>query len=619
MSAPTPRSSGRPRSRAPISGAAPLFDPALERNALERMLLAAATHASGPAFARAHLLVWNTDRAVLDGRLSWVGDPDRTWDEALAKARHQASEGTDPLATRRVRALRLPVERLEGLLGRAWSTRRAERGVEPGSRWAETAELGAVALFGHERPYGMVIGEWTSSGVERRDATLESYRQLANAAIAAHLQFEQSRRRAEHARAIGRFAQATVAPHNLAELGNLLVRLTAETTAARGAVLWKKGAGDALEVANSYGPAGVRDRLGRGLIGVAERSLALGRSIVIDRAVDAEMIEPEMAAQVSTLVTVPLVAYGRTLGALGVYDRLTEHPNESMAFDPEDVEVLAGLAGQCALAIEQARMDEERRRLEQARRDLLRQLMRSERLAAAGEVAARAARQARNPLAAIGAFARRVHRTLAAEDPNREYLEVVIRESDRLERALAEPVETPSPDGPTLRVESVNHLLQDALNQIGETLVRRRIRLLKKVSPDLPPLLLDAKRMQRVFENVLAQVMDRVHAGGRVRVETRRVQQFVVVEIATDGGGEPGDALVDLFVPFSGAERSDVGLGMARQVVWQHGGEVRMRSEAEWRLIFTLTLPIRVNEDRRRPGAERRVIRGDRRHHTPAS
>ncbi|TMQ73442.1 MAG: GAF domain-containing protein [Candidatus Eisenbacteria bacterium] len=399
------------------------------------------------------------------------------------------------------------------------------------------------------------------------------------------------------------------------------MRLAAESIGARGAVLWRVTEPGAVEVASSFGPACVRDRLGRGLGPVAVRSVSEGRAWAIERAVDVDALEPEIAAQLSTVVAVPLIAYGRTLGALAVYDRLTQHPHDGMAFDADDVELVQALAEQCALALEQARSDDARRRTEQARRDLLHQLMRSERLAAAGEVSVRAARQASNPLAAIGAFASRVHKSLAEGDPNREYLEVVIRESDRLERALAEPIESPSPDGLTLRVESINRLLQDALQPIAEQLVRRRVRLLKKLSPDLPPLLLDVKRMGRVLDNVLGHALERVHPGGRVRVESRRVQQFVVVEIASDGAARPGDMLADLFVPFgTHADRgAGVGLAMARQVIWRHGGEVRVRSEAEWSLIFTLTLPVRTNQDRRRPGAERRVVRGDRRHHTPAS
>ena len=158
-----------------------------------------------------------------------------------------------------------------------------------------------------------------------------------------------------------------------------------------------------------------------------------------------------------------------------------------------------------------------------------------------------------------------------------------------------------------------------ALEGLAEQLVRRRVRLLKKLTPDLPGLLLDVERVGHVFANVLTDALDRVSAGGRIRVESRRVQQFVVVEIANDGHTEPGGAMKDLFVPFHlrGGARAEAGLAMARQVVEQHGGEVRVRTEGEWSAVFVLTLPVRENQDRRRPN-DRRVVHADRRQRAPA-
>jgi len=46
---------------------------------------------------------------------------------------------------------------------------------------------------------------------------------------------------------------------------------------------------------------------------------------------------------------------------------------------------------------------------------------------------------------------------------------------------------------------------------------------------------------------------------------------------------------------------------------------VRVRSEGEWSTIFSLTLPIRDNEDRRRPVSDRRVTRRDRRARSPVT
>jgi signal transduction histidine kinase len=145
-------------------------------------------------------------------------------------------------------------------------------------------------------------------------------------------------------------------------------------------------------------------------------------------------------------------------------------------------------------------------------------------------------------------------------------------------------------------------------------LVRRRVRLLKRLAPDLPNLLLDEDKIRHVLANVLHSALTSVPAGGRVRVETRAGGGMVQAEVAHDGPKNPGESLDRLFVPFSATRRygSGVGLAVAYQVVREHGGEIRARSEGDWSSIVTIYLPVRENTDRRgRP--DRRAGRNDRR------
>jgi signal transduction histidine kinase len=56
-----------------------------------------------------------------------------------------------------------------------------------------------------------------------------------------------------------------------------------------------------------------------------------------------------------------------------------------------------------------------------------------------------------------------------------------------------------------------------------------------------------------VLHNILERSLDLVAVGGRIRVESRKSGEFVVVEIAHDGLHRPGDLLDELFVPFRSA------------------------------------------------------------------
>jgi two-component system sensor histidine kinase AtoS len=253
-------------------------------------------------------------------------------------------------------------------------------------------------------------------------------------------------------------------------------------------------------------------------------------------------------------------------------------------------------------------------RRERQRGDLATRVQDAERLAAVGELAGRVARESRNPIASISAFARRAQRELPEEDPQREYLEIVVRETERLDAMLREQLEYAQAGGGRLRMQSLNAVVQGALQQSSETLVRRRVRLLRKLADDLPDLLLDAKRIRRVIENILAFALESVPVGGRIQLASRRAGAHVAVEISHDGSRSAGDLLEQLFVPFAtGAQGgAAVGLGVAQQIVREHGGEIRVRGEGEWGTVFAFTLPISGNEDRRQRH-DRRGGRGERR------
>jgi nitrogen-specific signal transduction histidine kinase len=88
-----------------------------------------------------------------------------------------------------------------------------------------------------------------------------------------------------------------------------------------------------------------------------------------------------------------------------------------------------------------------------------------------------------------------------------------------------------------------------------------------------------------------------------------------VVDLAHDGFRQAGEMLEQLFLSFGGpgSGAGGGGLSIAQQIVREHGGEIRMRTEPDWPCVFTFTLPIPENEDRRRPGRDRRGVRIDRR------
>lgn len=613
VSPPVPAGAGRP---VPLPALAPLFESETDLAALERALLALAVHPDGAGASRAWLLQWNARRELVEGwRLAEAPPAPEPLEAWLGRAR-RAAPG-ESAEERRLRAWAEPPERLEGALSAAWrgaSNALGAGGDQPGAPWSPAARIAVTLLRRGARPFALLLLE--PPPAEADDATgarLDAVRALAEAALAAQARAAEARTRARQATALAEFASSAVGPLNVAEAQHQMARLAVHGTGARGAAVYRAAADGTLRVEVANGTAAVRDRFAQAWLATAGEAIESGRARAGARPEDASHVPADVAEEASAWAVVPMRAYGRSLGALAVYDGPDRH-GLSPEFEAHDVEFLSSLAALGALLFAHAGVIGDLRRAEQRGKEQGARLREIDRLAGLGELAVRVAQEARNPLASIAAFARRAQRALEQGDPQGEYLEIVVRETARLEAMLAEQLQYAQLERPRLRMQSLNAVVQEALQRSSETLVRRRMRLLKKLAPDLPPLLLDAPRIQRVVENIVAYALECASVGGRIQVESRRAGGFVLVEIAFDGQRQGGDLLEQLFVPFATGPSTGaaVGLGLAQQIVREHGGEVRVRGETDWSTVFSFTLPVAGNEDRRR-SHERRSVRGDRR------
>ena len=586
-----------------------LFETAELGGPLEGLWLAWAVHPEGAGARHAWWLAWDADRRFFE------------CERELA-----ATEAAIPLAEvlRRVRR-EVPCRLIGGWSAplEAWTDEAqvlwADAGMGPvsppsgpRSPFAPESELVALAVRGEARAGGwLVLAGGSSAGgmqVLRLAATTSAAMAWRGAGVVAR-----TRQRA----ALTRFAAAATEPGNLAESLHALLRAACDGLAGDGAAVWRvDGDGLARQPLASGSPA-MRDVFANGLAPVAEdvRRTGLTRHAADGR--EGPAPDPAVIAELSAWVVTPITALGGTLGALAVWDGLERET--ASAFGAEDVECAQALARMAGLLLEVARRHDAEAAMERERAAMSRRVRHLESAEGLRELASRVAAEARNPLASIGAFARRAQKSLAADDPERESLDVVIRESERLEAMLHEQQQYSALQPAPLRMESLNDTLQASLQGVGETLVRRRLRLTKRLAHDLPPLLLDVPRIRRVFENVLSYALDAAPVGGRLRVESRRAGGFALVEIAHDGPRQAGDLIEHLFVSFSGTAMpgAAVGLSVAHQIVREHGGEVRVRSEGDWSAIFSCTLPIADNADRR-DQRSRRNAAGDRRRRGPA-
>ena len=593
------RDAADPPAEFPGSGASYLLsssalrplDEAVDAGDFERRLLGLAVSPEGGGASRAWIL-----QRTEAGRM----EVSRSSDTAFAD--DASSRNIDPLQS-------------GPAVAEAWRDARVAWSRESGESapWRGAAATGAVGYRLDRGASRLMVAAWDRES-EGSEARFVAVAQLARQSARALEAREGWRRSGEQRVALVEWLHAAAASHHVNEGLRAGARAALRVSGAQAVAIWISAAGAPPMLSHTAGETSERESMARALQALAVETAESGQVLAIERDSGVPSRLPPGLDRVDRVLLLPVTASGQVMGVLAALTLNGLDPAARDAAGEDATELLTAVADGLGMLFDRAARAEAQRGSEQQARELRARLRRRERLATVGERAAGALAEARHPLASIGAFARRAHRELEEADPRREYLEVILRESERLERLIAESSEPAAPELARLRMESLNAVLQDVLPGVGEKLVRRRVRLLKRLDPESPLLLLDVERIRQVFRNVIERAVDSVPVGGRVRIESRLIRDHVVAEIAFDGGHAPGDLLEELFVPFTpDAAHGAPGLGVADRVIRQHGGEIRVRADGEWGATVLITLPVQGNEERRRVRSDRRLTRSDRR------
>ncbi|MDY0350589.1 MAG: PAS domain S-box protein [Desulfobulbaceae bacterium] len=229
----------------------------------------------------------------------------------------------------------------------------------------------------------------------------------------------------------------------------------------------------------------------------------------------------------------------------------------------------------------------ERRRLEM-------KVLESEKLATVGLVASYISHEIKNPLMVISGFANQVLRSTGQEGKNREKLEIIIREVNRLEGFLTEVCDFTKLSRPKKILAGVNDVLEEVCTLFEQEFEKGHVQLVKSMDPELPEIFIDPRQMKQVFINIIKNSVEAMPDGGQIIVETGLEDNGIAVRISDSGKGiAPGD-MKDIFSPFVTTKPRGTGLGLAisRKIIEDHDGEVCVRSELGKGTICTIVLPV---------------------------
>ncbi|MDR3620357.1 MAG: ATP-binding protein [Paludisphaera borealis] len=266
--------------------------------------------------------------------------------------------------------------------------------------------------------------------------------------------------------------------------------------------------------------------------------------------------------------------------------------------------------------------------LEQQVQERSRQLVRSERLAGVGFLAAGVAHEINNPLASIAFCSEALENRLEAltqgsDDPDHravsKYLKMIQEEAFRckniteklLDFARCNDIKRERTDLPSL-VQGVVDMIRHIGKYRGKTIVfQPKEAIVAHV---------DGQEIKQVILNLVVNALESMDAGGVLRIDARYDHGMAEVIFNDNGCGIAADVLENIFEPFFTRRRdgkgTGLGLSITHRIVNQHHGEITATSPGEGRgSTFRVRLPIHPSEIGDGPGGREPAVAGASRGH----
>jgi PAS domain S-box-containing protein len=143
---------------------------------------------------------------------------------------------------------------------------------------------------------------------------------------------------------------------------------------------------------------------------------------------------------------------------------------------------------------------------------------------------------------------------------------------------------------------NVNERIETALDLLSLRLEKSPVRIVRELQPDLPHTLAHPGRLEQVFHNLMNNAIEAMPDGGTLTLRTWSDGTSIFVEVEDTGAGIAEDMLARVQEPFYTSKRHGTGLGLSvvRSIVWEHNGQMSMRSQVGKGTTVRLEIPIRT-------------------------
>lgn len=239
-------------------------------------------------------------------------------------------------------------------------------------------------------------------------------------------------------------------------------------------------------------------------------------------------------------------------------------------------------------------------------RDLEEAVRHADRLSTLGTLAAGLAHEIKNPLGGIKGAAQLLERELPEESELHDYVRVMVKEVERVNRIVEELLALTTPRKLELGKVNLYKILGDILILQKQAAEGKKVSFQQQFDPSIPPIMADETLLTQLFLNLIKNAIEAVDETGLVRITSRVISDYsmtqkgerrsrmVAIEVCDDGPGIKKEQLEQLFTPFFTTKTKGTGLGLAicQKIVSEHRGMIKVESDPGKGTTFTVMLPL---------------------------
>lgn len=311
--------------------------------------------------------------------------------------------------------------------------------------------------------------------------------------------------------------------------------------------------------------------------------------------------EYPLAPEFRSGLVVP-IQYGENLLGLLLLVSYQEHE-----FDESHLDLFKGIGRQASLALRNAQLHEWQSHYADHLEDMVmartaylesaqQMLIRSEKLASIGHLAASIAHEINNPLQPIRIHLEHMAEDLEHNDPiDVRAIESIQESIERITRIVSQLLEFAGKRSNESEVQFVDlrRVLESVINLNRKLFEQSNIAILSRLE-NLPQIYGSKDQLEQVFMNLVLNAQAAMLPGGKLEISARNSEGQIVIEFTDTGCGIPADKIHRIFDPFYSTKPNGTGLGLfvSYGIVQNHNGSIEVHSKVNVGTTFTIRLPV---------------------------